>query len=162
MDSYVGKNIEELCLFDNFISRPIQRMLQLYLSPNTPYNGLLLFHTTGSGKTSTSILIAEQFIDYVQSNDSYVYLIASPILVENFNDTIFNTNENLNKTHKNNTTQKTGIYIIPKIYEQYLKETNNNISKANNLIKEYKNMRYKGYGYISLVNSITKSNNEYN
>ena len=56
MDSYVEKNIEELCLFDNFISRPIQRMLQLYLSPNTPYNGLLLFHTTGSGKTSTSIL----------------------------------------------------------------------------------------------------------
>lgn len=160
MDSYVDKNIEELCLFDNFISRPIQRMLQLYLSPNTPYNGLLLFHTTGSGKTSTSILIAEQFIDYVQSNDSYVYLVASPILVENFNDTIFNTNENLNRTNKNNTKQKTG-YIYSKIYEQYLKETNNNISKANNLIKEYKNMRYKGYGYISLVNSITKSNNEY-
>ncbi len=157
-ESLTNKTIEDLCFSNYFITRPIQRMLQSYLSPNTPYNGLLLFHTTGSGKTCTSILIAEQFIDYVQSNNSFVYLIASPILIENFNDTIFNSNKI--DINKNNTKQCTG-YIYSKIYEQYLKDTKNNMLKAKNLIKEYKNIRYKSYGYIALVNSITKNNNEY-
>ena len=53
--------IDNLCNADNFISRPIQRLLQSFISPNTPYNSLFLYHTVGSGKTCTSILISQQF-----------------------------------------------------------------------------------------------------
>jgi hypothetical protein len=159
-DSYVNNTIENLCLYNNFITRPIQRMLQLYLSPNTPYNGLLLYHTTGSGKTCTSILIAEQFMDYVQSNNSYIYLIAAPILLDNFNNTIFNSKKELNKLNNNNSSQCTS-YIYSKIYEQYLTETKGDINKTNNLLKEYRQLRYKSYGYTALINSITKANGDY-
>lgn len=38
-----------------------QRFVKNYLSPSTPYNGILLFHGTGTGKTCTAISIAEQF-----------------------------------------------------------------------------------------------------
>lgn len=32
-----------------------------YISPDTPYNGILVFHQTGVGKTCTAISIAEGF-----------------------------------------------------------------------------------------------------
>ena len=38
-----------------------QTFLKNYLGPNTPYNGILLFHGTGVGKTCSSITIAEQY-----------------------------------------------------------------------------------------------------
>lgn len=38
-----------------------QILLRNFLSPVTPYNGVLLFHGLGVGKTCTSITIAEQF-----------------------------------------------------------------------------------------------------
>ena len=155
VNNYINNNINDLCSNDNFITRPIQRMLQSYLSPNTPYNGLLLYHTTGSGKTCTSILIAEQFTDYILSKNASIYLIGSPLLLDNFSKTIFNINTELNTYNKNTSSQCTS-YIYTRIYEQYLKETNNNIEKTNRLMDKYKNIKYKSYGYTSLTNSIKK------
>ena len=45
----------------SFQAKPYQRMLCTYMSPWTPYFGVLLFHGTGTGKTCTSIGIAERF-----------------------------------------------------------------------------------------------------
>ena len=159
VNNYINNNINDLCSNDNFITRPIQRMLQSYLSPNTPYNGLLLYHTTGSGKTCTSILIAEQFTDYILSKNASIYLIGSPLLLDNFSKTIFNINKELNTYNKNTSSQCTS-YIYTRIYEQYLKETNNNIEKTNRLMDKYKNIKYKSYGYTSLTNSIKKKNSD--
>ena len=40
---------------------PNQKFLKSFMSPNTPYNSILLYHGTGVGKTCTSISIAEQY-----------------------------------------------------------------------------------------------------
>lgn len=40
---------------------PHQIFAKNFISPNTPYNGLLLFHGVGVGKSCTAITIAEQF-----------------------------------------------------------------------------------------------------
>ena len=39
-----------------------QKFIKTFLSPNTPYNGCLLFHGVGVGKTCSSISVAEGFI----------------------------------------------------------------------------------------------------
>ena len=39
----------------------VQHFVKNFMSPNTPYNGILLIHGTGVGKTCASISIAEQF-----------------------------------------------------------------------------------------------------
>ena len=44
-----------------FELKPYQRALAAYMSPKTPYSGLLLYHATGTGKTCTAITIARQF-----------------------------------------------------------------------------------------------------
>jgi hypothetical protein len=37
---------------------PSQKMLQTYFQPSSPYKGILLFHSTGTGKTCTAISVA--------------------------------------------------------------------------------------------------------
>jgi len=41
---------------------PIQRLISRFLNPATPYNGLLLYHGVGVGKTCTAIRVAEEFL----------------------------------------------------------------------------------------------------
>ena len=61
-----GKPVERE---DNYFSlTPSQTFLKNYISTETPYNGILLFHGTGVGKTCTALSIAEQFIDHIKNN----------------------------------------------------------------------------------------------
>lgn len=62
-----------------------QRFLKNFMAPGTPYNGLLLFHGTGVGKTCTAVNICENF------PNRRVYVISSPTLHANFKQTIVNT-----------------------------------------------------------------------
>ena len=39
-----------------------QRLISSFINPNTPYNGLLLVHEMGTGKTCTAVGVAEEFI----------------------------------------------------------------------------------------------------
>ena len=155
-----NSTIESLCNDDNFISRPIQRLLQAFISPNTPYNSLFLYHTVGSGKTCTSILIAQQFLDYLLKYKKQVHIIAPPAIQANFSDTIFNSNKDIYKLNNNRTTQCTN-YMYIDIWNKYLKEYNNNIEKTERAMKAYKNIRFTQHGYISFNNSITKKNGDF-
>ena len=49
--------------FDNIQPFNHQKFVSDYLSEETPYRGLLLYHGLGSGKSGASILIGEGFID---------------------------------------------------------------------------------------------------
>jgi len=56
----IGKNAKSFTLLTN------QRLVRDYLNLHTPYRGLLLYHSLGSGKTFTSIAIAEGMKDRKQ------------------------------------------------------------------------------------------------
>ena len=45
-----------------------QSFLANFISPNTPYTGLLLFHGVGTGKTASAINIAENFKNMINAN----------------------------------------------------------------------------------------------
>lgn len=59
---------------------PHQVWVKHFMSPNTPYRNLLLFHSTGSGKTCSAIQIAEQYRPYVDSYKNKVLIITSNLL----------------------------------------------------------------------------------
>ena len=44
------RSFEQICNSKEFKLLPQQRLLKNYLSINTPYNGVLIFHGTGVGK----------------------------------------------------------------------------------------------------------------
>jgi hypothetical protein len=53
-----------------------QRFLKNFMSRNTPYNGLLIFHGLGVGKTCASIAIAETLRPTVLANNQKIIIIA--------------------------------------------------------------------------------------
>ena len=46
-----------------FTPSSIQRLVSRFLHPLTPYNGMLLYHGVGVGKTCSAITVAETFLD---------------------------------------------------------------------------------------------------
>lgn len=64
-----------------------QRRVRNFLSPSTPYNGILLFHATGTGKTCSAITIAEQFSSLFVKK--HFVLLPSSTLKDNFKQQIF-------------------------------------------------------------------------
>ena len=71
----------------NTVMKPMeqQAILSNIINPNTPYNGILIMHGTGTGKTCSSILIAEQFKDQIKKYNTKIYvLVPGPNTKENF------------------------------------------------------------------------------
>ena len=66
------------------LTRP-QLLVRNYMSPESPYNGVLLFHGVGVGKTCTAVTIAEQFADANRP----VLVLTRPGLRDNFRRTVF-------------------------------------------------------------------------
>jgi hypothetical protein len=77
---------DELCpnKNKNFNLQSHQKLIKSYISHNTYYNGLLIFHGTGTGKTCSSITIAESYKNLVAENSKKVLVILSKSVKSNF------------------------------------------------------------------------------
>lgn len=72
--------------------REQQAILPNYISPNTPYKGVILMHGVGSGKTMSAVRIAEQFKDQVKKYNTKIYVIVpGPNTRENFKKELLNS-----------------------------------------------------------------------
>ncbi len=60
-----------------------QRFLKNFMSSNTPYNSLLIFHGLGVGKTCAAIAIAETLRSTVLSNNQKITIIHKPNFEKN-------------------------------------------------------------------------------
>ena len=74
-----------------FALAPHQYFVKNFLSPNTPYNSLLLFHGLGTGKTCSAIGIAEEERNFMKSIGIHkkIIIIATPNVQENFKRQLF-------------------------------------------------------------------------
>jgi hypothetical protein len=70
---------------------PHQKFIKNFLSFETPYNTLLLYHGLGSGKTCSSIGIAEEMRSYMKQIGihSKILIVASPNVQGNFRTQLF-------------------------------------------------------------------------
>ena len=75
---------EDLCRRGEFRMQPHQEFVRNFLSPETPYNGILLFHGTGVGKTCAAIGITEGLRDHVHKNGKKIYILSSENIRPNF------------------------------------------------------------------------------
>lgn len=58
------KSFNKICYPKEYELQMPQKFMSRYLNPDTPYKGVLVFHQIGSGKTCTSIQIAEAWKTY--------------------------------------------------------------------------------------------------
>ena len=74
-----------------------QRFVRNYLSFQTPYNSLLLYHGLGTGKTCSSILIAEEMRQYIRllgmSTRRIIYVVSNDNVQKNFMAQLFSSNK---------------------------------------------------------------------
>ena len=96
LNSYeeISRYRDDICKGD-FKLREQQIIPTNFLSPDTPYKGLLIMHGTGTGKTCTAISIAEQFKEQVVKYNTKIYVLTSgPNIKENFkSELLFCTGE---------------------------------------------------------------------
>jgi len=156
------KNIEiesnKICNNNIFELNPHQKFVRNFLSNETPYNGLLLYHGLGTGKTCSSILICEDMRKYLKNNNmknKKIYVIASSVVIVNYKLQLFDENKlilkknglwHLNTCVGNNLLNEVNPMNIKNIPKETI------IKNINNIIKN----SYRFYGYTKFANKIKR------
>ena len=86
----IEQQAENMCKSE-FELAPHQLFVRNFLSFNTPYNSLLLFHGLGTGKTCSAITIAEEMREYLNQLGvlQRIIIVASPNVQDNFKNQLF-------------------------------------------------------------------------
>ena len=91
----VEKVSKKICNQKEFEAFSHQLLVKNFLSSQTPYNNLLLFHGLGTGKTCSAILLCEEMRNYYKQFgiNKKIIIIASPNVQTNFKLQLFNDNK---------------------------------------------------------------------
>ena len=135
---------------------PQQAFVRNFLSFQTPYNSLLLFHGLGSGKTCSAIGVCEEMRDYLRQMgiNKRIIIVASPNVQDNFKLQLFDERK---------LKEVDGIWTVKGcLGNKLLKEINPTgmkglkkekvIDQAKNLI----NSSYSFQGYVQFSNEIVR------
>ena len=164
---YVGKRLDkeieevsdEICNAE-FELAPHQMFVRNFMSFQTPYNGLLLYHGLGSGKTCSAISVAEEMRDYMKQVgiSKRIIVVASPNVQSNFKKQLFDETQLDEKEWK-----KTGVWNIRACTgNKFLSEINPmnmkglTKQKVVSQVKRIINTSYLFLGYIEFANYIRK------
>ncbi|MBC60901.1 MAG: hypothetical protein CMP11_00425, partial [Zetaproteobacteria bacterium] len=143
-----------LCSDTNeFELAPHQEFSKAFLSKHTPYNGLLLYHGMGSGKTCSAIGIAEEFRQYhkYDMEQKKIFIIASPNVQKNFRRQLFNEDDLFQKKGKWKIKKScVGNKILQELELTTLKTKEEVIKKMKSFIRKY----YTFFGYDKFANVI--------
>ena len=151
------KNIEEhanLLCNSEFEMAAHQLFIRNFLSFQTPYNSLLLYHGLGSGKTCSAISVAEEMRDYVMQMgiSSQIIIVASPNVQTNFRTQLFDARKLKLIDDMWNIRSCTGNKFLKEINPMNMKGLKevDVMKQINKLIDTY----YVFYGYVQFANYI--------
>lgn len=142
---------DDVCAVKEFEYTPVQRFIAQLMSPKTPYNGMLLYHGVGVGKTCTAVLTAEAFLELSPKNK--VYILAPPAIQAGFYRTIFDINRltfGADDMEPNSHDGCTGNRYLELTQTFYDREKKDIELRVNRLI----NKRYSILGYVAFRNII--------
>ena len=143
--SFNIKELQSKCNIDNFEISNNQQFLKNFINENTPYNGLLIFHGVGVGKTCSAINISSSFINQNKLNNKKIIALVSKNIQQNWQNTIYDPNKIGNQCSED----------IKNIIDNEIKDDiNKNPSqfKVKQKIKDF----YEFYGYLEFSNYIQR------
>jgi len=154
----VRKQAEIMCEAD-FELMPHQLFVKNFLSFQTPYNSLLLYHSLGTGKTCSAIGVAEEMRTYMKQVGvtQKIMIIASPNVQVNFRMQLFNESKLKEINGLWNLETCVGNQLLHEINPTNLKGLPRErvISEIRSIINSY----YVFMGYGELANYISKVTN---
>jgi superfamily II DNA or RNA helicase len=138
---------------------PHQLFVKNFLSSQTPYNSLLLYHQLGTGKTCSAIGICEEMRAYLKQVgiQKRIIIVASPNVQDNFRLQLFDKRKLKLVDGLWNIRACTGNNLIKEINPMNMKNMSKEkvISQIDTLI----NTSYLFLGYDGFANYITKISN---
>ena len=126
-----------------------QIFLKNLISKSSPYNGILLFHGTGTGKTCTGVTIAENFKDIYGDKQKRIIAILSKNIIDGWKQTIYNP--------KKQNEQCTGLTYNESIPKKGYAQKVDLQRETNKIIKRH----YDFYGYLQFANMVLKGIREF-
>ena len=151
----IEKQSEILCNAD-FELVPHQLFVRNFLSFQTPYNSLLLYHGLGSGKTCSAIGVAEEMRDYIMQMGliSQILIVASPNVQINFKLQLFDERKLKSVDGLWNIQSCVGNKLLKEINPMNMKglSRENIVKQINKIIDMY----YMFFGYVEFANYIKK------
>ena len=146
---------KKLCNTD-FELTPHQLFVKNFLSMQTPYNSLLLYHGLGTGKTCSSIGVAEEMRAYMKQVGitQPILVVASPNVQENYRLQLFDERKLKLESGSWNLNTCIGESLLREINPTNLIGVPKDriISEINAIINKY----YRFMGYIELANYIKR------
>ena len=136
---------------------PQQAFVRNFMSFQTPYNSLLLFHGLGSGKTCSAIGVCEEMRDYLKQMgiNKQIIIVASPNVQDNFKLQLFDERK---------LKEVDGLWTIKGcLGNKLLKEINPTGMKGlkkEKIIQQAKsliNASYQFVGYLQFSNEIVRN-----
>ena len=161
-DGIIHENIKEhadaLAKAD-FELQPHQTFVKNFLSFQTPYSSLLLYHGLGSGKTCSAIGVCEEMRDYMKQTgiSKRIIIVASENVQDNFKLQLFDERKLKLVDGLWNIRACTGNKLLKEINPMNMKGMPKDkvISQIKNLINTY----YIFLGYVQFANYIIKTMN---
>lgn len=157
-------SLEELSKLDEvnssatFTMNSQQLFVRNFLSKNTPYNNLLLYHGLGTGKTCSSIGVAMEKIKYMVHTNTKkkIVLVANPNVQDNFKQSLFDENKLI---YNKETKEWRLLTCVGDDILKFVNSINENIDEAKlkQKIKAFINDWFKFMGYTKFSNEINNS-----
>tara|TARA_A100001011_G_scaffold117805_1_gene124346 strand:+ start:2329 stop:5886 length:3558 start_codon:yes stop_codon:yes gene_type:complete len=146
---------DKLCNAE-FELAPHQMFVRNFLSFQTPYNGLLLYHGLGSGKTCSAISVSEEMRAYLKQMGivQRIIVVASPNVQDNFRKQLFDENKLKLVDGLWNIRACTGNKFLSEINPMNMKGLTK--EKVVAQVKRIINISYLFLGYIEFANYINK------
>ena len=146
---------DEMCK-SSFELMPHQLFVKNFLSFQTPYNSLLLYHGLGSGKTCSSIGIAEEMRSYMKQVGikQRIIIVAAPNVQANYKLQLFDERKLREVDGIWTIDSCTGNAFIQEVNPTNIKGISREkmISQIKSIINQY----YVFMGYVELANFIRK------
>ena len=140
----------------NFKLSNSQKFVKHFMSGNTPYNGILLWHEVGVGKTCAGITIAENYRNKMFANDKKILILTpSETLQQNWRDEIFNIEKEL---HNKSSDTPGKVQCTGNTYSDVFAHlTNDNKDVVKRKSKKFIEQYYQFWSYQKLAKNISVS-----
>lgn len=148
-------NMEEICFPSKFKLQLPQKFTSEFMTPSTPYKGLLLFHQIGAGKTCAAVSIAENF-----KRKKNILIITPASLIGNFYKEL--RSECTNDEYLKPSLRKEMNKLNPSSdkYKEIIKKVNKKINKFytvlsyNKFVEKLKNKKIKLVNTLLIIDEV--------
>jgi len=143
------KTFNEICYPKEYQLQMPQKFMAKYLNPNTNYKGVLVFHQIGSGKTCTSIQIAEAW-----KHERKIIVVVPASLIGNYRNELRSKCAGQNYLKDSERLLLKQHHPLSDEYKSIIKRSDERINKFYTIYSYNKFVEYAEEGELKMRNTI--------